>query len=113
MPCYLCRAHMESKAVVLRIDSSRRDKDRLRGITNRSFATAPIAHCFHVHMRDAYVSSVLVQLFNCRLASSGDEAIHLSGIRDAGTDTSLSRGATRFVTAATKLVAIVEGPRDS
>jgi hypothetical protein len=28
-------------------------------------------------------------------------------------DTSLSRGATRFVTAATKLEAIVEGPRDS
>ena len=36
--------------------------------------------CLHVHMRDAYVSSVLVQLFIGGLASSEDETIHMIGI---------------------------------
>ncbi len=77
MPCNLCRAHMESKAVVLWIDSSRRDKDRLRDIINRSFATSPIAYCLQVHMRDAYVSSALVQLFNAAATDQSCERLRI------------------------------------
>jgi len=38
------------------------DKDRLRSIINKSVATSTNADCLHVHMRDAYGSSVLVLL---------------------------------------------------
>ena len=36
--------------------------------------------CLHLHMRDAYVSSDLVQLLIGDLASSDDGAIHIIGI---------------------------------
>jgi hypothetical protein len=47
------------------------DKDRLRSIINKSVATSTNADCLHVHMRDAYGSSVLVLLFISGLEGIG------------------------------------------
>ena len=57
------------------------DKDRLRSIINKSVATSTNADCLHVHMRDAYGSSVLVLLFISGLECIGNETIYMFGIR--------------------------------
>ena len=57
------------------------DKDRLRSIINKSVATSTNADCLHVHMRDAYGSSVLVLLFISGLEGIGNETIYMFGIR--------------------------------
>ena len=82
MPCYYAGPTWNRRQSFFELIHHGEDKDRLRSIINRSFATALIAYCLHVHMRDAYVSSVLVQLFISGLASSEDETIHMIGIRD-------------------------------